>query len=104
MYGTGKLEVGCWTCDGGEFASANGASDLEASCGGEIGSERHPSSCGSVSSLPLQQPGYWTGSLRLLFLLVCVGGVPAMAVPAAAAWVEMLATAGCLLLGRLDRR
>ncbi len=29
---------------------------------------------------------------------------PAMAVPAAAAWVEMLATAGCLLLGQLDRR
>jgi hypothetical protein len=46
VYCTGKLEVGCWTCDGGKFASANGASDLEAGCGGEIGGERHPSSCG----------------------------------------------------------
>ncbi len=47
VSGTGRLEVCCRAGDdGGKFASAEGASGLEAGCGGEVGDERHPSSCG----------------------------------------------------------
>jgi hypothetical protein len=52
VSGPGGLEVCCWSCDGGEISSADGAggSDgaggLGAGCGGELGGERHPSSCG----------------------------------------------------------
>ncbi len=46
VSGTGRLEVGCRAGDGREFTSAEGASSLEAGCGGEVGGERHLSSCG----------------------------------------------------------
>jgi hypothetical protein len=49
--GSGSLVVGCRAGDGGEFASAEGASGLEACCGGEVGGEWHPSSCGICLSL-----------------------------------------------------
>jgi hypothetical protein len=46
VSGTGRLEVGCRAGDdGGKFASTEGASGLEAGCGGEVGGERHPPSC-----------------------------------------------------------
>ncbi len=42
----GRLEVSWRAGDGGESAGAEGASGLEVGCGGEVGGERHPLSCG----------------------------------------------------------
>ncbi len=132
MSGTGGLEVGCWSCDGGEFSSAEGAGGLGAGCGGEMGGERHPSSCGiclllartaarlldRVASLTvfarLRGGGAGCGDGAAVAPAMAMPAVancgaaevarPAMAKPAAAAWVELLATAGYWLMGWLDWR